>query len=109
MPRPSRSTCGPTPGPVRHGPGSLYYRNLPRDAADNRALLDTGSRLPMPVLAMGGEKTESRGRAAESEESMRRVARDVTDVAIAESGHFVPEEQPELVAAHILEHVSRHE
>ena len=95
------------PGALRAG--FAYYRNLPRDAADNRALLDTGFRLPMPVLAMGGEKTGSRGRATEPEESMRRVARDVTGFVIAESGHFVPEEQPEAVALHILEHVSHHE
>ena len=88
--------------------GFAYYRNRPRDAADNAALLATGFRLPMPVLAMGGEKTEARGRAAEREESMRRVARDVTGVVVPDSGHFVPEEQPEIVARHILEHVARH-
>ena len=38
---------------------------------------------------------------------MRRVAHDVTGFVIPESGHFVPEEQPEIVARHILEHVAR--
>ena len=95
------------PGALRAG--FAYYRNLPRDAADNRALLATGFRLPMPVLAMGGAKTEARGRAAEPEESMRRVARDVTGFVIADSGHFVPEEQPDTVARHILEHIARSE
>ena len=57
---------------------------------------------------MGGEKTAARGRATEPEESMRRVARDVTGFVIADSGHFVPEEQPDVVARHILEHVARH-
>ena len=94
------------PGALRAG--FAYYRNLPRDAADNAALLATGFRLPMPVLALGGAKTESRGRAAEPEESMRRVARDVTGFVVADSGHFVPEEQPEVVARHILEHVARY-
>ena len=94
------------PGALRAGFG--YYRNLPRDAADNQALLATGFRLPMPVLAMGGGKTESRGRATEPEESMRRVARDVTGFVIADSGHFVPEEQPDVVAGHVLDHVARH-
>ena len=94
------------PGALRAG--FAYYRNLSRDAADNRALLETGFRLPMPVLAMGGGKAESRGRATEPEESMRRVARDVTGVVIEESGHFVPEEQPEAVSRYILDHVSRH-
>ena len=94
------------PGALRAG--FAYYRNLPRDAADNRALLETGFRLPMPVLAMGGARTESRGRATEPEESMRRVARDVTGVVVADSGHFVAEEQPCVVARHILDHVAQH-
>ena len=94
------------PGALRAG--FAYYRNLPRDAADNAALLATGFRLPMPVLAMGGGRTESRGRATEPEESMRRVAHDVTGIVVADSGHFVPEEQPDIVARHILEHVERH-
>lgn len=93
------------PGALRAG--FAYYRNLPRDAADNAALLATGFQLPMPVLAMGGGRTESRGRATEPEESMRRVARDVTGFVVADSGHFVPEEQPETVARHILEHIAR--
>ena len=93
------------PGALRAG--FAYYRNRPRDAAHNAALLATGFRLPMPVLAMGGGKTEARGRSTEPEESMRRVAHDVTGFVIPDSGHFVPEEQPEIVARHILEHVAR--
>lgn len=57
---------------------------------------------------MGGGKTEARGRAAEPEESMRRVARNVTGFVVADSGHFVPEEQPDTVARYILEHAARH-
>ena len=33
---------------------------------------------------------------------------DVTGIVVADSGHFVPEEQPDIVARHILEHVERH-
>ena len=94
------------PGALRAG--FAYYRNLPRDAADNAALLATGFRLPMPVLALGGAKTGSRGRAADPEESMRRVAHAVTGFVVPDSGHFVPEEQPDAVARHILEHVAQH-
>ena len=94
------------PGALRAG--FAYYRNLPRDAADNAALLATGFRLPMPVPAMGGGRTGSRGRATAPEESMRRVAHDVTGVVVADSGHFVPKEQPDAVARHIPEHVERH-
>ena len=87
--------------------GFAYYRELPRDAADNAALLETGFRLPMPVLALGGERAEARGRGSEPEQSMRRVARNVTGFVVPDSGHFVPEEQPETVARHILAHVAR--
>ena len=87
--------------------GFAYYRNLPRDAADNEALLATGFRLPMPVLAIGGGRTDAFGRAGEVEASMRRVAGDVRGLIAEESGHFVPEEDPELVAGAILEHAAR--
>ena len=39
---------------------------------------------------------------------MRRVARNVTGFVVADSGHFVPEEQPDTVARYILEHAARH-
>lgn len=89
------------PGAMRAG--FAYYRAIPEDAAANRALLKTGYRLPMPVLAMGGEKTESRGRAREPEQSLRRVARNVIGDIVPDSGHFLPEEQPGHVAAKLLE------
>ena len=94
------------PGAMRAG--FAYYRNLPRDAADNRAQLEAGFVLPMPVLAMGGGRAEARGRGTEPEQSMRRVARNVTGIVVEDSGHFVPEEQPEQVSHHILEHIHRH-
>ncbi len=87
--------------------GFAYYRNLPQDMADNEALLATGFRLPMPVLAIGGGRTDAFGRAGEVETSMRRVATDVRGLIAEESGHFVPEEDPELVAGAILEQVAR--
>ncbi len=87
--------------------GFAYYRNLPRDVADNQALLATGFRLPMPVLAIGGGNMAAFGRAGEVEASMRRVATDVRGVIAAESGHFVPEEEPALVARAILDHAGR--
>ena len=87
--------------------GFAYYRNLPRDMADNEALLATGFRLPMPVLAIGGGRTDAFGRAGEVEASMRRVAGDVRGLIAEESGHFVPEEDPELVARAVLDHVGR--
>ena len=87
--------------------GFAFYRNIPRDTADNRSLVDSGFRLPMPVLAVGGARAESRGRGSEPEQSLRVIADDVQGVVIADSGHFVPEEQPEALAAHLLEHFKR--
>ena len=83
--------------------GFAFYRTLPEDVAKNRALLETGFRLPMPVLAMGGSKWEARGRGKEPEQSMRRVAENVTGLVAPESGHFIPEEQPDFVAHKLLE------
>ncbi len=87
--------------------GFAFYRNIPRDTADNRSLAESGFRLPMPVLAVGGTRAESRGRGDEPEQSLRVIADDVHGVVIADSGHFVPEEQPGALAAHLLEHFKR--
>ena len=87
--------------------GFAYYRNLPRDAADNAALLATGFRLSMPVLAIGGGRTDAFGRAGEVEASLRRVAMDVRGLVAEDCGHFVPEEDPEFTARAILDHIAR--
>ena len=80
------------------GAGFAYYRSLPQDQADNRALHASGFRLPMPVLALGGARTEARGRAEEPLESLRAIAHNVVGGALPDCGHFIPEEQPELFA-----------
>ena len=92
--------CYTQPGAMRAG--FEYYRALPQDKADNRALLDSGFRLPMPVLALGGARTEARGRAEEPLESLRTIASNVTGGAIPECGHFIPEEQPAVLAERLL-------
>jgi pimeloyl-ACP methyl ester carboxylesterase len=88
--------------------GFAYYRNIPNDQADNRALLDAGFRLTMPVLALGGARAEAMGRGEEPLESLRAIATDVRGGVIPDSGHFIPEEQPELLAARLLEFFSAH-
>jgi pimeloyl-ACP methyl ester carboxylesterase len=94
--------CYSQPGAMRAG--FEYYRALPQDKADNRALLDSGFRLPMPVLALGGARAEARGRGEEPLESLREIALEVRGGAIAECGHFIPEEQPAVLAERLLEH-----
>jgi pimeloyl-ACP methyl ester carboxylesterase len=97
--------CYSRPGALRAG--FEYYRALPRDLADNEALLASGFRLPMPVLALGGARTEARGRAEEPLESLRVIASNVRGGAVPECGHFIPEEQPALLAERLLDFFRR--
>jgi pimeloyl-ACP methyl ester carboxylesterase len=93
--------CYSRPGALQAG--FAYYRALPQDKADNQAILDSGLRLPMPVLALGGARGEARGRGEEPLESLRVVASNVRGGAVPECGHFIPEEQPALLAERLLE------
>ena len=84
-----------------------YYRAIPSNITANQALAASGFRLAMPVLAIGGGRTEARGRAREPESSLLTIAGDVTGAVIADSGHLVPEEAPHELAAILLEHFAR--
>jgi pimeloyl-ACP methyl ester carboxylesterase len=90
------------PGAMRAG--FAYYRALAKDAADNEALL-TGGKLPMPVLAIGGAVSypHGRGRGSAPEQSLRQAAINVRGEVIADCGHFIPEEAPDLLARRLLE------
>ena len=87
------------PGAMRAG--FALYREMAADAAANAAQLATGFRLPMPVLAIGGGVSypHGRGRGSEPEDSLRRCATNVRGVVVPGSGHFVPEEKPEVLNA----------
>jgi len=89
------------PGALRAG--FSLYRNIPRNIERNRALQASGFRLPMPVLALGGARMESRGRGREVEESLRLIADQVTGGAIEDSGHFIPEEQPDALVTRMID------
>jgi pimeloyl-ACP methyl ester carboxylesterase len=86
------------PGAMRAG--FAFYRALPQDIADNRAIA-ARLKLEMPVLAVGGANARGRGR--EPEESLKHVARNVRGVVIEECGHFIPEEQPQRLAGLLLD------
>lgn len=90
------------PGAMRAG--FSYYRALAQDAADNRAMIERDGKLEMPVLAMGGAVSypHGRGRGGEVEDSLKRVASNVTGVVVPECGHFIPEEAPALLSAQLL-------
>lgn len=85
------------PGALRAG--FEYYRAIPRDIADNQASA-ARLKLPMPVLALGGDSGWGRG--MEVVESLRRMAVDVRGGVIANCGHWVPEEQPEELLRQLL-------
>lgn len=81
-------------------PGAMHaafeqFKAFDQDAIDNRALAST-LKLPMPVLAIGGERSYGTTMAA----VMRNVANDVTEQVIPGAGHWVLEERPsDLIAA----------
>jgi pimeloyl-ACP methyl ester carboxylesterase len=83
-------------------PGAIHsafqtFAAFPRDAVDNQALLARG-KLGMPVLAIGGDHSYGMALAGE----LAFVATDVKGVSIANSGHWLMEEQPDATVAAIL-------
>jgi pimeloyl-ACP methyl ester carboxylesterase len=82
--------------PGRMHAGFMQFAAFDQDAIDNRAALERG-RLQMPVLAIGGELSFGPTMA----HVMRFAADDVHQVVIANSGHWLMEEQPEATVAAI--------
>ena len=91
----STSTCAPIASPAPCGQAA-YYRAHRRGCEGERG--PARDRLPAAHAGGGGrwrQQLPARGgRGREVEESLRRVARDVTGAVILDCGHFVPEEQP---------------
>lgn len=85
------------PGAMRAG--FEYYRAIPRVAAELGEIFET-VRLEMPILAIGG--TGGMGRGTEVGESLSRIAEHVESHLIDDCGHWVPEEQPEVLLRHLL-------
>lgn len=78
-------------------PGALRaafdsYRAFWQDAEDNRRLATT--RLPMPVLAIGGDLSVGTALV----DSLRALATDVRGTVYEGCGHFIPDEQPDRLA-----------
>ena len=75
-------------------PGAMHaafaqFRAIRTDAEDNKKAIAT--KLSIPVLAVGGEKSFGKMEAV----VMRNAATDVTEVVIPDAGHWLMEEQPE--------------
>jgi pimeloyl-ACP methyl ester carboxylesterase len=71
-----------------------------QDAVDNRKFLSEG-KLTMPILAIGGEKSFGQGFANE----IAFAATNVRGLSIANSGHWLMEEQPEATMAAIQQFI----
>ena len=74
-----------------------------QDAIDNKALLATGGKLAMPVLALGGEKSFGTGEADE----LRFVATNVTMGIVPNSGHWIMDENPKATTEMIVTFLSK--
>jgi pimeloyl-ACP methyl ester carboxylesterase len=72
------------------------FAGFAQDAVDNKAFAAKG-KLTMPVLAIGADKSFGTGMA----DDLRFVATDVTSAVIANSGHWLMEEQPAATIAAI--------
>jgi pimeloyl-ACP methyl ester carboxylesterase/quercetin dioxygenase-like cupin family protein len=76
--------------PGRMHAGFMQFAAFDQDAIDNRASVALG-RLKMPVLAIGGDHSFGPTMAF----VMRFAADDVHELVIADSGHWLMEEQPQ--------------
>ncbi len=74
------------PGAMRSA--FAQFLSFPKDAEDNKVSMAT--KLTMPVLAIGAEKSFASTQAV----VMRNAATNVTEVVIPNSGHWLMEEQP---------------
>ncbi|MFD2052898.1 alpha/beta fold hydrolase [Mesorhizobium calcicola] len=79
------------------------FKAFDQDAVDNQALLSTGGKLPMPVLAAGAEKSAGTTQA----DTLRFVASDVTGAIVPASGHWIMEENPDATVNLITDFLSR--
>ena len=77
--------------------GFAQFAAFDQDAIDNRAFLAGGGRLKMPLLAIGG----ARSFGVTMAQVMRAAADDVREAVVADSGHWLMEEQPQATVAAI--------
>ncbi|PZF66979.1 alpha/beta hydrolase [Curtobacterium sp. MCPF17_047] len=80
--------------------GLAYYREAARSAEQNRALLET-RRFTMPVVGVSAQF----GSIADMAAPVRPYADDARNVVVPDSGHFIPDEQPELLADALREFI----
>ncbi|QGY06087.1 alpha/beta hydrolase [Methylobacterium mesophilicum SR1.6/6] len=86
------------PGAMRAG--FELYRAFPADDARNRADVELGGKLKLPILALAGVASAF---APFTEAMMQEVAKDVTFRTVERSNHWIPEENAEGLTEEILE------
>ncbi|MBN9744111.1 hydrolase [Amycolatopsis sp. A1MSW2902] len=79
-----------------------YYRDAAESACKNRATLEQ-RRLTVPVLGISA----SHGSIPDMAASLSPWADNTTGVVIPDSGHFIPDEQPDAVVAALTEFIER--
>lgn len=77
-------------------PGAMHaafeqFGAFSQDAKDNQSLLASGGKLTMPILAIGGDHSFGPTMAVVA----RAAGTDVKELVIADSGHWLMEEQPQ--------------
>jgi pimeloyl-ACP methyl ester carboxylesterase len=83
--------------------GFEYYRAIPQDEIQNLNYSKTN--LTMPVLGLGGGYTPAFGGNVTMPSvvyGMQKLAQNVTSVLVPNSGHWIPEEQPEFLSDQLL-------
>lgn len=97
------------PGAMRAG--FDYYRTWPQDVS-RFAELTRKQKLQMPVLSVFSthpfrQRPDLRRKTHPYVDRLRTVAANVTGALIEESGHWIPEEQPRMLAKHLIEFFDR--
>jgi len=77
------------PGAIHNATGGQFAA-FARDAEENQALFAKGGKLPMPILAIGGDHSYG----ANMKTELESVASHVDGAVITNSGHWIMEEQP---------------
>ena len=79
------------------------FRSIRKDAEDNKKAMTT--KLTIPVLAIGGEKSFGATEAV----VMRNAATDVTEVVVPGAGHWLMEESPAATVAAVRQFLAAKE
>ena len=80
--------------------GFEYYRSFEQDAEENRA---DGGRLPMPVLALGGDRSPWR---TYLHSILKSRCDQIEGEIVPDCGHYIPEERPDWLAERLMRFIA---